>query len=464
VNLCGLPQAGGNEYMVDYSVYLNEIEDSIAAYLALNPTVAANVTTFLIGYNVPGYYTHAGTLCSVENRLMRYGQSHSFQFDNTLYSPATVERLTASTLAANNMHLAVRIDADTLARAKDILDRGLAVSAMAKVPAGDYLCSDRATLRGSLEAQHTRMRIAPSATEYAAFTIADDVLGLGTPRSSDGLLAVIAELATNAQGSLRSDVSEMTKGLLTTGYAAGIGFSALTANNGFDGRSFLEMLRIGGSFAEAVAVAVEHLDHTAVGVGDPTMTVNFELEGYDIYHGLGGPEAVDWASPMAYLRPEAQQFTVPLEISPGRRHVLAVRAVSSAGIEDQSSEAIAYAEVDSQGDLLSPPLEKASDVTAELQMDGQILVGFSSTPRPGMDRPHSFEVLTNHGAGGLDLNNPVASVSVIDDMQVEFTTTLAAGTLPALFAVRACKDARRGPISRLVTVRQPSPPAAPVML
>jgi len=456
-NLCPLA-CGSAESLVNYADFQNKIETPLADWLARNPTVSANVTTFLVGYNVPGYFTDSGKLHTTGSRLMRIGQAFSSQTANPLYSPDTVARLTASDLSAAGLHLACRIDAASLAAAKAIVDRGLAVTAAGTLPDTDYFCSDDADLRSALAVQHLRMATTDDWEQASAITIADDLTHADPP--AGGTRAAIVEKDTNAQTSLRGGETFWYNALAQFGYAAGVSFSAMPAD-GFAAEKFVEMLRIGGSFAEAAAVAVEHLDYTALVAGLPGMRVIFPKAGHNIYHGVGGPEAIDWNRPVAYSMAGAQQVAIPLSLAPGRRHVLAARTTSSEGIEEHNSEALTYVEIDEAGTLQEAPLPVPSEVTAQLRRDGKVLVGFSCYAGPGLAVPTAFDVLTDNGTGTLDVDDPAASIPVSDARQIDHTVVVTAEQLPAKFAVRACKEARRGEHSQAVTVRPDQVPAVP---
>jgi len=458
-NLIGLPNASANETLADYAAFGAEVEDGIADYFALNPTVAANCTCFLIGYGVPGYFTHGGIRHSAASRLMNYGTAFSSGAANPLYNPATVQRLSKTALGGK--YLAARIDAATLAAAKAIVDRGLAVWRLAVLAEADKLYSDDADYIASLPCQRLRI-VTGGMAQFAddAFVFGDT----GTPSFSFGTAgsrAAFVDTSAEAAESLRSGSSPCRTALLYH-YAAAVG-SAETAET-LDAESFFEMLRIGGTFAEAVAVATEKLDYTAVPAGNPLMTVAFCLGGYNVYRGVGGPEAIDWEQPIAYMRQDTQVATVPLAISAGEKHILAVRAVSPAGTEERNTHVLAYAEVDAGGSLLPPPLLAPSDLTAEVQSDASVVVGFNHHAPPGYTTATEFDIFSDAGTGTLNLQTPVASIYEVRPQQIDFEVVLMPPVLPVKLAVRASSDERPGPLSRIITVANVRAPAAPALL
>ena len=455
-NLCPLPNASGDETLTSDGIFQSQVESSLYAWLGRNPTVNANKMCFLLGYGVPAYFTRNTVLLSGASRLMHYN-SGLVKTGNPFWGRTT--RITKSELDAAGLFMAARVDADTLEHAKDIIDAGLVVSNLPALPDADYLMSDDSGFLGSLSAQKTRLRRdGDYATDPAAMMIGDidEVGGV----ASSGTRAAICDEGT-ALTTLRSQAAYINTALLVNGYASGLGFSALPAD-GFDGEAFLEMLLAGGTFAEAAMVAVEHVDHTAVPAGPPTMTVAFGLAGYNVYHGLGGPEAIDWTSPVACPRPDEQQPTVTLNLPSGEKHVLAARAVSKGGIEEHNTHVLTYAIAGQGGALLGAPLPTPTDVVAVLQTDGAVLLGFSCHPLPGMDATTTFEVITDNGTGVMDTENPVATISASGLRETDFEVLVVPENLPARFAARARRDDDVSPLSptvRVLPAYSPDPPA-----
>ena len=454
-NLCPLPNATANETLADYATFQAEVETDLAAWLALNPTVDANCSCFLIGHGVPGYFMVAGSRYSVASRLMNYGNAFTpGGVTNLLYNPTVVERFTVSGLRATGSYLCSRIDADTLQHAKDILDAGLTVSGLTALPATDKLYSDDSTYRASLTCQHLRI-----ITEGLG-VFADDAFvwgDCGTPSfGSAGSRAVFCDDSADSADTLRA-TSELFDAIVTNGYAAGLGFSASGCS--LNAECFFEMLRIGGSLAEAFAVAISKLDYTTVAVGSPVMTVAFQSGGYNVYRGLGGIEGIDWENPIAYLVPGPNSITLAQDLSPGQRYIYAVRAVSSAGIEERNTHVIAYANTDEQGILLPAPLTRPKDPTVEVQQSA-LLIGFTYLTPIGFADADGFDVLGDNGTGQLDLENPVATVEKSRNDRFDFEVSIARPDTPVLLAVRARRGEQVGPVSKIVFVPLVSAPTS----
>ncbi|MCD6377464.1 MAG: hypothetical protein J7L99_01290, partial [Planctomycetes bacterium] len=369
-NLCPLPNASGNETLTDYATFQAEVENDLSDWLDRNPTVKSNCMCFLIGYGVPGYFYHNGLKHSATSRLMNFGATFSSKSSNPLYNPDTVERLTKSTLGGK--YLSVRIDADTLANAKAMIDRSLTVSALSALPATDILYSGDGDYRVSLDCQHLRI-----ITEAIEETVNNDAFIFGTAPHYYGTagerVAAIFDKEYSAD-SLRTTAADLSRAIITYNYAAGAGFSE--AADMISPTPFFEMLRIDGTFAEAIAVAVAHLDYTAVAIGNPLMTVAFRKNGYNIYKGVGGVEHINWDNPVAYLRAEQQVITFRENLIPHQQYIYAVRAVSSSGIVEHNTNVITYVEIDEQGNLSPLPLAKPINLDVATTESG-IFVAFS---------------------------------------------------------------------------------------
>ncbi len=450
-NRCPLPNATANETLADYATFQTEVETDLAAWLALNPTVAANCSCFLLGHGVPGYFTHGGVKHSAVSRLMNYGTAFSSQTTNPLYNPATVARLTKAALGGK--YLCTRIDADTLQYSKDILDRGLAVAGTATLPATDKLYSDESDYKASVACQHLRIITA------ALGTFSDDAFAWGDTGDPSfgaaGTRAVFVNDAVNSASLIRSGPGHCYSAMVNS-YAAALGFSA-SAGSLVPG-PFFEMLRIGGTLAEAVAVAVANLDYTAVAVGSPLMTAAFSTTGYNVYRGLGGIEGIDWEKPVAYLRADQDSIAFNQDLLPGRRYVYAVRAVSSAGVEECNTCVIIYVQTDDQGNLLPAPLSRPMDLTADVQQ-GSLLIGFSYYAPLGFAEADGFDVLGDNGTGQLDLDNPVATVARSQHDRFDFEVSIDSPDTSVLLAVRPRQDQRTGPMSEILFVPLSTAPA-----
>ncbi len=107
--------------------------------------------------------------------------------------------------------------------------------------------------------------------------------------------------------------------------------------------------------------------------------------GYRIYHGLTSVQSVDWLSPIGFLPEGNQRVSFPLTMAPGEKHVLAVRRVSAAGIEEQSTHVWTLAQIDDQGNLLPPPLPEVQDLTIT-QTGQEITLSFTCVVQPPLCR------------------------------------------------------------------------------
>ena len=223
-NLCPLPNATATETLATYATFQAQVENDLAAWLGRNPTVAANVTTFLLGYGVPGYFMHDGARHSATSRLMHYGTAFSSQTANPLYLGAGLpaSRLNVDALRSAGVYLCIRIDADTLANAKAIIDRDLAVRALAALPDADKLYSDDAAYKASLPCQHLRMETAAVATLVNdAFAWYPAGVGFGAAGSRVSYVET-----ANSAVTLRATSCEIPTAIISHGYATGLGTSA----------------------------------------------------------------------------------------------------------------------------------------------------------------------------------------------------------------------------------------------
>jgi len=456
-NLVRLDNASANETLADYATFQTELETDLAAYLTRHPTLAGRAMTFLIGYGVPGYFTAAAVKHSAASRLMNYGTAFASQTANPLYNPDPVARLTKTDLGGK--YLATRIDADSIANAKALIDRAATVAALTTLTDDDTLYSDDDAYLASLPAQRLRILTA------ALTTFADDAFifgDTGTPAfGSAGSRAAFIDDSADAAASLRSAAAACAKALLTAGYAAALGASETA--DGFDAEAFFEMLRIGGTFAEAVAVAVEHIDYTAVPVGSPLLTVAFERGGYNIYRGAGSADTIDWTDPVACVRPGQQMISFGQVLAPGERHVYAARAVSADGVEEHNTHVVAYLE-QANGDLAGPPLARPRDLTADVLPTGDLLVGFSYHRPVGFATPDGFDILSDNGTGQIDLDNPVATINDAEEEPTDYEVLITAPETSVHLAVRARLGEKVGPLSEIVFVPLSAPPAPPMTL
>jgi hypothetical protein len=176
---------------------------------------------------------------------------------------------------------------------------------------------------------------------------------------------------------------------------------------------------------------------------------------YNIYAGPS-PEAIDYDTPIGFAALGAESAAVSVLLQPGERQFFAARRVSSAGIEEQGSQAIACAEVDEAGNLLPPPLPTAYDLVAGAGADLTVRLGFSFHVPPGFAVPECLEILTDQRTGSLDNASPAAALSVIDPGPRDYQVALPCPLLPVRLAVRGRAGSRRGPLVQIaVNARLP---------
>ncbi|MFW6133078.1 MAG: hypothetical protein ACOC8F_04220 [Planctomycetota bacterium] len=184
---------------------------------------------------------------------------------------------------------------------------------------------------------------------------------------------------------------------------------------------------------------------------------------YEIYLGLGGPDAVDYAQPVA-SRMGPGPVDVQVDLAPGTRYVLGARAISPAGVRERNTHVLACVEVGADGALPPPPPPQPRDVTAEPTADGAVRVEWTACVAAGRAVPDAFDVLSDDGTGTVDPHEPVATIDNPPPGQEEFACELPAPPLPLRLAVRARAAGRTGPPSRVVRVAAPPAPAPAVLL
>lgn len=405
-NLCSLPNATANESLASYATFQTEVETDLAAWLTTNPTIAANCSTFLIGYGVPGYFTHGGVNHSATSRLMNYGTAFSSETSNPLYNPATVARLTKTALGGK--YLCTRIDADTLQHAKDVLDCGLQI-ADGGLNGDDKLYSDESTYLASLNCQHLRIQTDDLPGVWFdddAFTWGDT--SLAGFEATGGERVLLCDDTADSGDTLRA-ASELFTAIITNGYASGLGNSE-TADT-FDIDSFFEMLRIGGTLAEALAVAIANLDYTAVAVGHPLMTVTFQLGGYNIYQGQARADQIDYDTPVAYLRAGvAQANLVDLGLAEDTDWYFGCRAVSSKGVEEENTTVTTRVRIES-GAMIGPPPNAIASASVVAIAAGSLSLSFRYNARGEAATATAVQVALVTG-GVADWSSPLDTISI----------------------------------------------------
>ncbi|MCD4823583.1 MAG: hypothetical protein K8S55_03180 [Phycisphaerae bacterium] len=447
-NLCPLPNASANEVLADYATFQAEVETDLAAWLGRNPTVAANCTHFLIGYGVPGYFMHSGNRHSATARLMNYGTAFTGAIDNPLYQ--TTDRLTKTALAGK--YLCTRIDAQNLAAAKTILDNS---DADITVTATDKLYTDETAWAASLAAQKLRIETAaiPAQLTNDAFTFGDatSLSAFGSPAGSR--VAFVDDTANSAD-TLRA--TSEAYDALAADYAAAMGFADTVET--LDVEAFFEMLRSDGTFAEAMMVAANKIDGYLVTAGAGLFGVTFRQAGYNIYRGLTQDDMTLVAAPRSGV--------TEVDISqPGdTAYWYKITAVSAAGVEEHNTHVMCLADIDEADELQPSPLPVPVELTAELTAEDSLKLGFCWEIPPGYAQPTGFEVFSDSGSGTLDMENPVAVVSITAVDHLEHSAVVSFSTLPIQLAVRATRDAQAGPLSKTLIVPAAAPPLPPVTL
>ena len=457
----GIPYANviPTPYILDlasYADYVSYITDSIDEVFANHPTVASNCMCFFIMPSVQHTFNESGTINSVANWLMNYGGSSTPQLANPHYQTKT--RLTKTALAGKYMAAVLPTD-----YAGQLLAGPATMAALDELLDTETLFSDEASYLSSVPAQ--KLRIETSALG----TYADDAFVFGDTGDVSSLVFAAAgaraSFVDTSDGSTLhledtpGDETATVNESMNQGYLSGFGYTD-TADT-FDAETFFEVFRI-ATFAEAAFAACEFLKSTATPVGAPTLTVPFQTKGYSVYHGLGGPEAIDWSTPVACIRPGNQSHTTQLALATGQKHVFGIRSISAAGIAEHNSHILTTAELDDQGNLLGSPLSKVTELTGRVLADNSVRLEFSYLPMIGTDSPDSLEVYTDFGSGSMDIDNPISIATYIAG-KVDFEVKLPSPVLPASFAVRAIRAAQPGPLSKSIRLSiNPAPQGATV--
>lgn len=383
-NVCGLPNATANESLADYATFQTEIETDLAAWLATNSTVAGNVTTFLPGYGVPGYFTDAGTVHSATSRLMRYGLAFSSMTANPFYNPSTVARLTATDLQAASLYCALRIDGANLAAAQEIVDDGV-VASHVTVPDAEIFYHYSLVYIASLDCQHLRIQ-----TSNLTVLVNDALTDRGAEAvptfGSAGSRVSFLHNRLDSADSLRGGAASCYQAL-TEGYASAMGFT-LAPEHEF--ATFFEMLRIGGSLAEAMMVGSQYLDYTNVHVGIPGIGLEFSTTGYNVYRGASSALNIDYDTPVAYLRQsDTTASLVGLGHSADSEYVYAIRPVWR-DIETPDIDTIVTVVMDGAGDWEGNRPDAVIYAGVGAESGGDVRVYWSYTP--GGVTPDDFAV------------------------------------------------------------------------
>lgn len=445
VNLIALPAASPAETVGSYAQFQDQVERPVEEYFARNPALAQQCACFLLACDVPGYFTDGGRRISAVSRMMGFGRPYAGPRPNPLHGHR--ERLTIWQLRQAQMYLAARIDAASPESCMAMVDRSMAASALT-LPPGGAICGDDPAYIASLDCQ--RLRVARRVvTAGEALGEASVAFGSGLSAATAGGRAMWVELLAAGGASLRS-ASALTAAL--EHWAAAVGFASDAG--AFDIAAFIEMLRVGGTLAEAAAVASAQLDDGLVVAGNPLMTLRFPRAGTDIYHAVGAIENVDWGRPAAQLAAGETTCQLSLTADPGQRHVVAARSVSPAGVQECGTHTLCVLQADEQG-RLGVALDAVTDLTAMRLSEGSYAGGsppsqpaaiglaFSYEPSPGHATADGFDVLSDHGSGTLDLAAPVRTLSARPgqrDYRATIAVDLAAGVAIKLAVRPRCGD------------------------
>jgi len=455
-NFVRIPFITAGETLSSYQDFQTVYDQPVQDFFQCHPTLSGRCTCLLVSQYSPAFFMHQGVRYSVTSRLMRLKEPFSPESTNPLYSPDVIHRLTPGELGG--LYLSATLDAPW---DYDPLDRWQAGQMGIEIEHSDMLyCSDSDYL---LTGPASMLRIASGSLPTAepldddAFIWTDASVTLS---QSPGPRVAFVNSAAESANQLRTTGSSCSSALYQHGYACAVGSCGPAEQ--FDEESFFGMLRIGGTFAEAAAVACAHLDRSAVVVGNPFMLANLPLGGFNIYLGQGGPEATDWTNPIAAFRPGEDEISFRLQLEAGHTHALSARAVSEEGLEELSTHVCTLARLDQQGQLLAQPVPTPVYVSASCIADGLMIVGFSLRNSPANQQVDSFEILYDSPGGSFE-DPTVLSTLPAEADRCDYELVLPTPSLPGLLAVRAWRSTQPGPLSDIVEIAA-STPSAPTEL
>ena len=130
-NTWGLPDGqtiaiscSSQEILSSYSQFVTEVESPIlSAISALNMTP----TVIVLGYNVPGGFIDGLDIISSTSRISRINHTYSKKTNNPLFDRVEVERYGDLTDDSSHAIMTSRIDAPTVALAKEIINRSVKI-------------------------------------------------------------------------------------------------------------------------------------------------------------------------------------------------------------------------------------------------------------------------------------------------------------------------------------------------
>ncbi|MCG3180554.1 MAG: hypothetical protein BIFFINMI_02916 [Phycisphaerae bacterium] len=431
---CRVP-CTANENLADYATFQAEVETPLGDWLNLNTAVAANITTIVLGYHVPGSFSAGGSNYSAASRLMRLGSARSARTTNPLYdatgaSVTAATRLTRAALdAAGVAYLVHRMDGPTLADAEALVDRAVALEG---VTLAGTLWIDPYGLQGAgyegyedeLESWANgllRQRL-KLATELSAASdpgsnvvfdeLTDDDAYFGwhsTTGSADffgdqgsGVRALFYDGDSYAMTTLRSVATSRWCPLaLAAGYAltAGPTDEPLVTAALRPGALF-ESLRVGHTWAEAFCLATPYIDDFMTAAGDPLAVVAFPLAGWHGYRRPGPPTGFAPAELIAAAPPGVAAVTLPpLDWSAGGQWTLELRPVDSAGNELADPHAVRCVALDASGQLFPPAPAPLRSLTVQPTAGARLAVAWRYVDAPGGVAAERFEIFVGPATG-----------------------------------------------------------------
>jgi len=182
----------------------------------------------------------------------------------------------------------------------------------------------------------------------------------------------------------------------------------------------------------------------------------------EIYIHLYGDN--NWDEVVGSVTPGGDAAEVDFAPNPGQRYTFGVRIVAASGTHEANTHIVCYVQVNQADELQPQLLPRPFDITAYRLAANSVRVGFSCEVAPGYATPSGFEILSDSGSGQLDEVNPVATVSLNDQNQTDFTTDIVVSSSPEIFAVRCIKEQQKGDISRTTTSTPLRVPPAVVVL
>ncbi len=449
-----LHNASSAEWLPHYPAFAADVEEPLNDCFARRAELEQRCAAFLVGPGVPGGFLDAGEPVSADARLMRLGTPFSGPLANPFYAPQQVERLSADALRSVGLRLAVRMDVGALATG--LLDRASAASGATLLHDAKLLCDDP-DYRASLPAGRLRINVAAPVqpAESEAFLFRSDP----NPSYGESLLRLACiNGADDACATIRDGGSPCGAALHDAGYAACLGSAG--SGTAFDARSFFEMLRIGGTFAEAALVASPTLDGPVVAAGSPLLRATFPLGGRNVYAG-DAPGAVDYDEPVAFGRPGQTVVRVPVALDAEERRAFSVRNVDETGREESGTAAVAVARTDAAGTLLDAPLPTIGDPSVRRLGAGRAEVACTFSVEPGQDIPDRLLVCIE-GPEEADWNSPDAEALAPQSPPRELIAAMENVAVSARVALRLALGERLGPIAHIAVPDAPAP--APVRL